>query len=332
MEVAVMRKTLSPIVISTILILFLAYPSFAVDYPTKVITIINPNAPGGQFDVIGRAFASTAERLLSKPVVVVNKPGAGNLVGALAGAQAAPDGHTLTMISTGLTNGIEWETANGRTPPVTQHDFIPMGTLILNFPLVLVPYDSPWKTLTDMINDCKAKPKYYAFSSGGLYGGSHMPAEVLMKAAGITARHVPYQGGGPSLVALVGKHVDFATNFLPACISLIKGNKLRALAVQSDTRLKVLPDVPTVKELGIDLVYSNWIGFGIPKKTPKDIAEQVGEMMVKVTKDKSFIETVETTGDEVYFMDGEKLAKLSNTEANRIGKLMVELVKEASKK
>jgi len=327
-----MRKRLSTIVISTILILFLPYPSFAIDYPTKAITIINPNAPGGQFDVLGRTFASTAERLLGKPVVVVNKPGAGNLLGALAGAQAVPDGHTLTMISTGLTNGIEWETVNGRKPPVTQQDFIPMGTLILNFPLVLVPYDSPWKTLTDMINDCKAKPNYYAFSSGGLYGGSHMPAEVLMKAAGITARHVPYQGGGPSLVALVGKHVHFATNFLPACISFIKGNKLRALAVQSDTRLKVLPDVPTVKELGIDAVNSNWIGIGIPKKTPKDIVEEVREVMVKVTKDKSFIETVETTGDEVYFMDGEKLAKLSNTEANRIRKLMVELVKEASKK
>jgi tripartite-type tricarboxylate transporter receptor subunit TctC len=327
-----MRKTLSLIVIPTILILSLTFPSVAADYPTKTITMINPNAPGGQFDVIGRAFASTAERLIGKPVIVVNKPGAGNLIGGLAGAQAAPDGYTLTMVATGLTNGIEWETANGRKPPVTRHDFTAMGTLVLNFPLVLVPYDSPWKTLTDMINDCKAKPSYYAFSSGGLYGGSHMPAEVLMKAAGIKARHVPYQGGGPSLIALVGKHVDFATNFLPACISLIKGNKLRALAVQTDTRLKVLPDVPTVKELGIDAEYSNWIGMAIPKKTPKDIMEKVGEMMVRVTKDKSFIDTVETTGDDVTFMDGEKLTKMWDIEAERIAKLMVELLKEASKK
>jgi tripartite-type tricarboxylate transporter receptor subunit TctC len=331
-EVVVMRKTLSIIIISTILILSVAFLSFAADYPTKAITMINPNAPGGQFDVIGRAFASTAERLLGKPVVVVNKPGAGNLVGGLAGAQAAPDGYTLTMIATGLTNGIEWETANGRKPPVTRHDFTALGTLVLNFPIVLVPYDSPWKTLTDMINDCKAKPNYYAFSSGGLYGGSHMPAEVFMKAARITARHVPYQGGGPSLIALVGKHVDFATNFLPACLSLIKGNKLRALAVQTDTRLKVLPDVPTVKELGIDAEYSNWIGMAIPKKTPKDIVDKVGEMMVRVTKDKSFIDTVETTGDDVTFMDGEKLTKMWDIESERIGKLMAELVKEASKK
>ena len=327
-----MTKPLRIIVTSAILVLALTFPSVAADYPTKAITIINPNAPGGQFDVLGRAFAVSAEKLSGKPVVVVNKPGAGNLVGALAGAQAAPDGHTLTMIATGLTNGIEWERANGRTPPVTQNDFTCVGTVVVNFPIVLVPYDSPWKTLTDMINDCKAKPNFYAFSSGGLYGGSHMPAEVLLKAARITARHVPYQGGGPSLVALVGKHVDFATNFLPACISLIKGNKLRALAIQADARLKVLPDVPTVKELGIDASYFNWIGFGIPRKTPKDISERVEEMMVKVTKDKAFVDTVETTGDDVTFMTGEKLSKLWESEADRIGKLMTDLAKEAAKK
>jgi len=159
-----------------------------------------------------------------------------------------------------------------------------------------------------------------------------MPGEVLMKTVGITVRHVPYQGGGPSLVALVGKHVDFATNFLPACLSLIKGNKLRALAVQSDTRLKVLPDVPTVKELGINAEYSNWIGLAIPAKTPKEIVEKVEEMMAKVAKDKTFVDTVATTGDEVYFMDGEKLAKMWSMDAEKIGKLMTELVKEAAKK
>lgn len=312
--------------------LFTPLSSTATDYPTKPITLINPNAPGGQFDVLGRAFAASAEKLFGKPMVMVNKPGAANLVGALAGAQAPPDGHTLTMISTGLTNAIEWESANGRKSTVTRQDFTPVGTLVLNFPLVLVAFESRWKTLNDLINDCKAKPGFYAFSSGGLYGGSHMPGEVLMKTVGITVRHVPYQGGGPSLVALVGKHVDFATNFLPACLSLIKGNKLRALAVLSDTRLKVLLEIPTVKELGINAEYSNWIGFGIPSRTPKDIVEKVGEMMARVTKDKSFIETVETTGDEVYFMDGEKLARMWSTDSEKIGKLMAELVKEAAKK
>jgi tripartite-type tricarboxylate transporter receptor subunit TctC len=327
-----MKKRPGIILTSVIFILFLTTPAIAADYPTKAITIINPNAPGGQFDVIGRAFASTVERHVGKPVVVVNKPGAGNLVGGLAGAQAAPDGYTLTMIATGLTNGIEWEIANGRKPPLTRHDFTPIGSLIVNFPLVLVPYDSPWKTLNDFINACKAKPNHYAFSSGGLYGGSHMPAEVLMKAAGIKARHVPYQGGGPSITALVGKHVDFATNFLPAVISLMKGNKLRALAVQSDKRLKPIPDIPTVKELGIDAEYYNWIGFAIPRKTPKDIVEKLGEVMVNVTQDKSFIEMLGNAAEEVYFMDGEKLARHWDIESERIAKLMVELVKEAAKK
>jgi tripartite-type tricarboxylate transporter receptor subunit TctC len=329
-----MKKMLSisTVIISIALTLFWANLSFPADFPTKPITIINPNAPGGLFDVIGRTFASTAERLLGKPVIVVNKPGAGNLVGGLAGAQASPDGYTLTMISTGLTNGMEWEAANGRKPPVARQDFITIGTIVSDSPLVVVAYDSPWKTLGDLINDCKAKPDHYAFSSGGLYGGSHLPAEVLMRGAGIKARHVPYQGGGPALTAVVGKHVDFATQYLPPSIALIKGNKMRALAVQSDKRIKAIPDIPTVRELGVDAEYYNWIGMAVPKKTPKDILEKLGEMMVKVTKDKSFIETLENAGEEIYFMDGEKLAKYWDSESERIGKLMGELVKEAPKK
>jgi tripartite-type tricarboxylate transporter receptor subunit TctC len=332
-EKGLMKKTLIVSVIAGILVVGSAQTAvLALDYPAKPVTMINPNAPGGLFDVIGRTFASAAERVLGQPVIVVNKPGAGNLVGGLAGAQAAPDGYTLMMISTGLTNGIEWETANGRKSPVARQDFIPIGCIVSDSPLVVVAYDSAWKTLADFINDCRAKPDHYAFSSGGLYGGSHLPAEVLMRGTGIKARHVPYQGGGPALAAVVGKHVDFATQYLPSSLPLIKGNKMRALAVQSDKRIKVIPDVPTVRELGVDAEYYNWIGIGVPKKTPKDLVERLGEMMVKVTQDKSFVETLGNAGEEVYFMDGEKLAKHWDSESERIGKLMRELVKEAPKK
>jgi tripartite-type tricarboxylate transporter receptor subunit TctC len=236
------------------------------------------------------------------------------------------------MISTGLTNGIEWEIANGRKPPVARQDFITIGTIVSDSPLVVVAYDSPWKTLADLINDCKAKPDHYAFSSGGLYGGSHLPAEVLMRGAGIKARHVPYQGGGPVLTAVVGKHVDFAAQFPAATIPLARGNKLRLLALQGEVRLKSIPDVPTVKELGINAEYYSWIGIGVPKKTPMNIVEKLRDVAAKVAKDKLFIDTVETAGDEVRFMDGDKLAKFWDAESEKVGKLLTELIKEASKK
>jgi tripartite-type tricarboxylate transporter receptor subunit TctC len=332
-EVIVMRKRLSTIIIkSTISILFLANLSIAADYPTKPITIINPSAPGGQLDIISRTFASAAEKFLGQPVVVANKPGAGNMIGGTASAQATPDGYTLTVISAGYTNGIEWEIANGRKPPFTRHDFVAFGNFIREPFLVVVPFDSPWKTLADLIRDCKAKPDYYAYSSGGMFGGTHLPAEILTRTAGVKARHVPYQGGGPALTAIVGKHVDFATQPIPTSIPLAKGNKLRVLAVQGDTRLKSIPDIPTVKELGINAEYYTWIGIGGPKKLPADIVEKLRDVTAKVAKDKSFVDTIEGLGEEIRYMNPDEVVKYWDVETEMLAKLMAELVKETAKK
>ena len=106
--------------------------SFAADYPTKPITLINPMPPGGTLDLQARAFASVAEKMLGQPVVVVNKPGATGMVGALAGAQATPDGYTLTVGSVNFTNAVEWEIANGRKPPFTRHDFACIGSFTMS--------------------------------------------------------------------------------------------------------------------------------------------------------------------------------------------------------
>src|SRR5512139_2710062 len=160
------------------------------DYPTRSITMINPMPPGGTLDLQARAFASVAEKMIGQPMVVVNKPGATGMVGGLAGAQAAPDGYTLTVGSVNLTNAIEWEIANGRKPPFTRHDFIPIGSFTMSPTLFIVPYDSPYKTLSDFIKDAKSKPGQLAYCSGGLYGMSHLPLEIFARAAGLSLRHV----------------------------------------------------------------------------------------------------------------------------------------------
>ena len=189
-----MQKAIGIVAITFGLMLVAASSSFAAEYPTKPITLINPNPPGGGHDVVGRAFASIAEKVLGQPMVVVNKPGASTMIGMMGVVQAAPDGYTLGLDSTTTTNALEWEIANGRKPPFSRNDLMPIGGLTLNIPLVIVPYNSPWKTLADLIRECKAKPDYYAFCSGGLYGGSHLPAEVLARSTGIKVRHVPYKG------------------------------------------------------------------------------------------------------------------------------------------
>ena len=301
------------------------------DYPTRPITLINPMAPGGTLDLQARAFGSLAEKLLGQPIAVVNKPGATSMVGTLAGAQAAPDGHTLTVGSINLTNAVEWEIANGRKPPFTRHDFIPIGSFTMSPTLLIVPHDSPYKNLSDFINDAKAKPGQMAFCSGGLYGMSHLPIEIFARAVGLKFRHVPYSGGGPCLSSVVGKHVNFAAQYPPTTLPLVRGNKLRVLAVIGKNRLKTIPDIPTVKELGIDAEYYGWVGILAPQNTPKAIVEKLREVTKKVAEDKSFIDMIEKPGDEVYFLNGDELAKYLDIESEKIAKLDAELVKEAPK-
>lgn len=316
-----------------ILITFLvvANISFAADYPTKAITLINPQAPGGTLDIQARAFASVADKMLGQPVVVVNKTGATGMVGGLAGAQAAPDGYTLTVGSVNIPNAIEWEIANGRKPPFTRHDFVCIGTFTMSPTLLIVPVDAPYKTLADFIADAKAKPGQLAFSSGGLYGMSHLPAEIFVRAAGLKVRHVPYTGGGPSLTAIVGKQVDFSVNYPANTIPLLRGNKLKALAVIGGKRLKSVPDIPTTKELGIDAEYYGWVGILAPVKTPKPIVDKLRDVTKRVVESRAFVDIIEQAGDEVYFLNGEELARYMETESAQIAKLYAEMVKETPK-
>ena len=303
----------------------------AADYPTKSITLINPQAPGGTLDIQARAYASVAEKILGQPVVVVNKVGATGMVGGLAGAQAAPDGYTLTVGSVNIPNALEWEIANGRKPAFSRHDFAGIGTFTMSPTLLIVPMDSPYKTLADFIAAAKAKPGQLAFSSGGLYGMSHLPAEIFGRAAGLKFRHVPYGGGGPSLTAVVGNQVDFSVNYPANTIPLLRGNKLRALAVIGAKRLKSVPDVPTVKELGINAEYYGWVGLLAPVKTPKPIVDKLREVTKTVVQSKAFVDMIEEPGDEVNYMGGEELMKYMDAESAQIAALYTDMIKEGAK-
>ncbi len=302
-----------------------------VEYPTKAITAVNPYAPGGTLDLQSRAWASVVDKYLGKPVAVVNKAGATGMIGGTAGSQATPDGYTLTVGTTGLTCPIEWEIANGRKPPFTRHDFVTIGAFTMSPTLVIVPYESPWKTLGEMIRDIKAKPGFYAFSSAGLYGASHLHTQIFLNAAGLQCRHVPTAGGGPAVTAVVGKHVDFSNQYPPSTIPLIRGKKLRGLAVQSDRRLKGAPEIPTTRELGLEgAEFYTWVVILAPKKTPPAIVEKLREATKKTVEDKAFITTMESMGEEVRFLDGEGLAKYWDLESAKVAKIMAEFAREAA--
>jgi tripartite-type tricarboxylate transporter receptor subunit TctC len=306
--------------------------AFGAEFPSRAITILNPQAPGGTMDVQARAFASVAEKLLGQPMVVVNKVGASGMIGGLAGAQAAPDGYTLTVGSVNMTNIIEWEIANGRKPPFTRQDFITIGIFTLSPTLLVVNPETPWKTLPEFMQDAKTKPGQIACCSGGLYSMGHLPIEIFAKATGLKFRHIPYPGGGPCISAVVGRHVEFAMQYPSSALPLVRGGKMRALAIVGKERLKSVPDIPCMKDFGIDAEYYGWVGLMAPKNTPQPIVAKLQAVTRQVVADKIFVELIEKTGDEIRFLQREEFEKYWEQESAAIAKVMVDLAKEAQKK
>jgi tripartite-type tricarboxylate transporter receptor subunit TctC len=197
--------------------------------------------------------------------------------------------------------------------------------------LAVVPYNSQWKTLGNLVEDCKSKPGHYAFCSAGFYSASHTAAEVLLRTLGIKGRHVPYKGGGPCLSAVVGGHVDFSTMLPSTSIPLSQGKKLRILAVQGDRRLKLIREVPTVKELGIDAEYYIWVGLTAPRKTPTAIVEKLKEVTKKVSEDESFQKMIEKVGDEVRSLNSEDLTRYCDRESQMHAKFYKQILQDEKK-
>lgn len=301
----------------------------AAEFPAQAITIINPQAPGGAHDAQGRAFAAIAERHFGKPLVVVNKPGASTMIGSIAAAEAAPDGYSLLLGSSMTTTVVEWDVINGKKPPVTRDSYVTIGSFTLIPTVVSVPANSPWTSVADLVRDAKAKPGHYAFCSAGVLSSSHLGAELFARAFGLKFRHVPFKGGGPCLSSLVGGHADFTTQFTITTIPLARGNKVRILATQSDQRVKAIPDVPTLKELGAtNAEMYMWVGLVAPKNTPAPVVERLRQLTATAAKDPAFADAIEKLGGEVRFMDGNELAKFWERESAEMNQLLTVLHKE----
>jgi tripartite-type tricarboxylate transporter receptor subunit TctC len=303
-------------------------PARAEEYPARPITLINPLPPGGTLDLQGRAFAAVVEKYLGKPMVVVNKTGAAGAVGSVTVAQAKPDGYTLGLGWSAQTALIINEIIEGRKPSFTVDDFIVLGRFTDSSPVFLVPVNSPWKTIQQALEDIKAHPNTYAFSSGGIQSISHLPMEALIVEMGLKLRHVPFQGGGPAFTALIGDHVQCSAQYPGTSLPKIKAKQLRVLASFSEQRLKNYEDVPTFKELGYNVFHSSWVGMVAPKGTPAPIVEKLRMLVKQVTSDPAFVDVIEKAGDEVDYADAETTRKAWGKEYERLQKLLSRMEKE----
>jgi tripartite-type tricarboxylate transporter receptor subunit TctC len=287
-------------------------------FPSHAITMVSGFPPGGVSDTITRPLDAALEVALKQPVVLENKVGAAGAVGAQYVANAKPDGYTLLTHIVSLSGFAAVDKLFGRQPKFTNADFIPLARIVAD-PIVLIAnVDTPYKTLKELVADAKANPDKVIYSSSGLYGASHIPTQLFAKAAGdIKMRHLPTNGGGPAVTAVLGGNVNFFMSPTSIALSHIRSGKVRALAVSSAQRVKVLPDVPTFKELGYDLEYYFWVGIFAPKGVPAPIIVTLRDGFNKAAHSKEFLDTLANLGQELAYMDQPEFAKFWEADAKR---------------
>src|SRR5512146_194835 len=199
-------------------------------YPDRPITIVAPFPPGGQADLMARPTAAGMEKLLKNPVVVVNKTGAAGAVGMSFVAISKPDGYTLLMALSSISIIPEADKLFDRKPAYTMDQLIPVALISADPTIFVVNADRPWKNVKEFVEDAKKRPGQISYSSSGIYGTLHMAMELFVSAAGIQLKHVPYNGAGPALTAILGGHVDCLASAPAVVLPHIKAGKLRPLA------------------------------------------------------------------------------------------------------
>ena len=296
-----------------------ARPALADGFPSHAITIVNAFPPGGANDIVTRPLASAMEPLLNQPVVVETKGGAAGAVGAQYVASAKADGYTLLSHNTGISGYAEVDKLFGRPVKVTRADFIPLARIIADPCLLLVNEQQPYKTAKEFIDAARSAATPIIFSSGGLYGATHLPMAMLEKAAGgLKLRHLPTNGGGPAITAVLGNNAQASAQAVSATLSHIKAGKLRPLASFGGARSKALPDVPTLKELGYDVEYYLWVGLFAPKATPEKVTTVLRAAMNMAAHSALFTTAIANLGQELAYLDGPDFQKFWDVDGKRV--------------
>jgi len=274
-------------------------------FPSKPITLIVPFPPGGSVDLTARALAPSLDKVLGQPVVVQNRAGASGQIGTRAVAVADPDGYTLLVSTTQISVLPAVDAVFERKPAFTLDQFEPLARLSADPVMLVVNAKRPWKTLQDLIDDAKKAPGTIDYSSGGLYGATHLPVEMFTQAAGIRMQHIPTQGGGPAMTAALGNHVALLVSHTGVAKPHTDSGAMRALANFGDKRVSVYPDVPTLKESGLDVEYFLWQGLFAPAKTPEPVLKVLREAVATAAGSPEFKELLARAGSEVAYQDSE---------------------------
>ncbi len=303
----------------------LAGHAVAQTFPERPITLINPYAAGGPADLLARTVADGMSEVLRRPVVVENRPGAGTAIGARAVARAKPDGYVLFIggspshvITPALMKDANYDGINGFTPIATVAD-VPN--------VLVVPPSRPYKSVQELVAAAKSADGGMTFASVGVGSIPQFLGVLLQLRADVKLLEVPYKGGQPAAVDLLGGRVDMAFLNAPAVLSQVQAGQLRALAVAATTRIKSLPDTPSMPEAGYpDVTMSTWYGISAPAGTPREIVNKLHAAIAQTLGTPKTAEKIEAQGAQIFLKSPEEYAAYLQADAQ----LMLELIKAAN--
>ncbi len=288
----------------------------AQQYPIKPIRCVVPYPPGGPTDIIGRAIAQKLSESLGQPVIIDNRGGAAGTIGSEQVARSPADGYTLLWGTPG-THGI----APSIYPKLGYDpvkDFAPVTLIALGTNLMVVHPSVPARSVQEFVTLAKSRPGKLNFGSAGSGATSHMAGEMLKVMAGIDMLHVPFKGAAPAIVALMGGEVDMAILDAPALLPQIRSGKLRVLAVASERRSRVLPQVPTLVESGLPGYHaSSWHALFAPAGTPRDVISRLHSEITHIVKLPEITERLAAQGVEPVANTPEQLASFIKAEITR---------------
>jgi len=263
-------------------------------YPDKPIRIVAPFAAGGSVDIVARIIGQKLTESLGQPVSIDNKSGASGMIGSDSVAKSKPDGYVL-LVNSSIHVIVPSLYPNITYDPVA--DFIAVGQLTEVPIVMLTGMQQPYKTVADVIAAGKASGAPLPYASAGSGSLAHMAGEVFGQVAGIKVQQIPYKGSGAAMGDVVGGQVPLMYDALTAAMPLIKGGKMRALAVGSEKRSPMLPDVPTFAELGYPrMTMSSWHGLWAPKGTPTEVVNKLSAEMIKMAGQPDVREKIEGLG------------------------------------
>lgn len=310
-----MKKILAPAALAAAALIGAAVPAVAQTYPTKTITIVVPTAAGGGNDAMARTIAQKLGPLLGQTIIIDNRAGANGSIASEFVARAAPDGHTL-MLGYIATHAMNPALQKLRYDPVA--NFEPIGLVGYSPTLMVANANTKVKDVKDLVAQLKAKPDSYTYASAGNGTAPHFAAELFKLNAGVEMLGVPYKGAAPAVSDTIGGQTQFMFPSLFTALPHVKAGKLKALAVAGPKRSHLLPDVPTLKEAGVDGVeVQQWYGFFAPAKTPKPVIEKLNRALNQVLADPEIVKRLEDHGADVETSTPEAFGALVKTELDK---------------